>query len=138
MNKGADLAETSRFLHDAKRAGISVRVTMIVGYPGEEAGDVDSTIRFLSGHDGCIERVALNRFQIICGARFHRRLEKDPAFAPQVSSVETDHPMAQVSHHYAQTEDRSYRRAVSRLIRAVHEINRRPLSPEARAFEGVM
>lgn len=138
MAKGTDLSVTSRMLRDAKAAGISVRNTMILGYPGEEAADVDASTAFLHDHADCVERVMLNRFQIMTGTPLHRALERHPERFPQLSRVTSNHRMAQVAHHYGPSEQRDYRRAVSRLLRVVHEINSRPLSRRARVFEGVM
>ena len=138
MAKGTNLEVTSQCLRDARDAGISARTTMIVGYPGEQTDDVDQTSRFLREHESCIERVSLNRFQIMTGTRFHRRLEQSSRHAPGVTELTVNHRMAQLGHHYVPTEDRAYRRAVRGLIAAVHRINRRDLRDEASAFEGVM
>jgi anaerobic magnesium-protoporphyrin IX monomethyl ester cyclase len=138
MVKGTNIPVTSQVLRDAHAAGISVRNTMIVGFPGEEAEDVLASAEFLETHGDCIERVMLNRFQIMTGTHFHRALERHPERFPGVTRVTTNHRMAQVDHHYRPTERRDYRRAVMRLLKAVHHINRRPLSERAREFEGVM
>jgi len=138
MAKGTDLATTSRFLHDATDAGISVRTTMIMGYPGEQADDVRQSAIFLERHRDCIERVSLNRFLIMSGTRIHHRLEKSPQAFPELTQITVNHRLAQVQHHYAPAESREYRVAVTQLLGAVHVINRRPLRPSARAFEGVM
>ena len=55
-----------------------------------------------------------------------------------LTQITVNHRMAQVEHHYVPSEDPMYRRAVSRLLRAVHRINRRELKENAREFEGVM
>jgi radical SAM superfamily enzyme YgiQ (UPF0313 family) len=138
MAKGTSLEITSQCLRDAHEAGISARATMIIGYPGEDTDDVVLTSRFLREHESCIERVSLNRFQIMTGTRFHRRLERSPHHAPGVTDLTVNHQVAQVGHHYAPTQDRAYRRAVRGLITAVHRINRRELRAGAGAFEGVM
>lgn len=138
MCKGTDLAVTSRCLRDARAAGISVRVTLVLGYPGEEAADVRMTAAFLRQHRDCIERVSLNRFQIMTGTRFHRRLQAAPKAFAGVTRLTVNHRVAQLDHHYVPTESREYRRAASELIGEVHRINRGALLPQARAFEGVM
>lgn len=111
---------------------------MILGYPGEEAEDVRASARFLDDHQDCIERVMVNRFQIMTGTHFHRALEKNPEKFPQVQRVTANHGVAQVTHHYAPTARRDYRRAVTGVLGAAHRINNRPLSERAREFEGVM
>jgi hypothetical protein len=55
-----------------------------------------------------------------------------------VTQVTVNHRIAQVDHHYAPTETREWRKALARLLSAVHRINRRELGEAARQFEGVM
>jgi len=138
MAKGTDCNRNSQFLNDARRAGISVRTTMILGYPGETAVDVRDTAKFLTDHEHCIERVSLNRFQIMSGTRFAKLLSEKPKRFPALADVSTDHRYAQISHHYTPTEQRDYRRSVSKLLGVVHRINRKPILESARDFEGVM
>jgi radical SAM superfamily enzyme YgiQ (UPF0313 family) len=138
MAKGTHLDVTTRVLRDAKAAGISVRTTMIVGYPGEEPDDVLASAAYLERHSDCIERVSLNRFQIMSGTRFEHALARNPQQFPGVTQVTVNHRLAQVDHHYRPTESRAWRRALSRLLAAVHQINRRDLTQDARQFEGVM
>ena len=57
---------------------------MIVGFPGEEAADVQASARFLEDHRDCIERVMVNRFQIMTGTHLHRQLERTPEKFPQL------------------------------------------------------
>ena len=138
MAKGTDLAVTTATLQAAKAAGISVRTTMIVGYPGEEPDDVEASAKYLEEHDDCIERVSLNRFLIMSGTRFEHGLARQPQQFPGVTQVTVNHRIAQIDHHYTPTETRAWRRALGRLLAAVHRINRRELAPDARQFEGVM
>jgi len=138
MAKGVDLRLTSPFLADAYAADISVRATMITGYPGEEAADVHATAAFLAKHEQHIERINLNRFLIMSGTRIAHRLERNPGRFPNVTGVTSNHRLAQVGHDYALSADRSYRSAMSRVLKIVHRINRKPLRPAARDFEGVM
>jgi radical SAM superfamily enzyme YgiQ (UPF0313 family) len=142
MAKGTDLRVTSQFLHDTTAAGVSVRTTMIMGYPGEEASDVRASAQFLEDHHGVIDRVMLNRFQIMSGTRFERNLDNgrqsSESARESLTQLRVNHRMAQVEHHYVPADNPQYRRAVGRLLRAVHRINRRELRGSAREFEGVM
>lgn len=138
MVKGTDLEVTSRFLFDAREAGISVRTTMIIGYPGEMASDVDQTTEFLKDHSSCLDRINLNRMQIMSGTQFARQVSRKPARFPDVVVNSANHQQAQIHHHFRPTEDPDYRKAISRLLAVVHRINRKPLAEAARDFEGVM
>ena len=138
MAKGTDLEITSQFLRDAKKADLSVQTTMMTGYPGETADDVNLTIKFLQDHQSEIERVKMNRFQIMSGTLFARQLEKSPRKFPQVTDVQSYHQNAQLSHHYTENDNRDYKNAISRLLKMVHTINRKPLNSAACDFDGVM
>ena len=138
MAKGVDLNLTSQFLANAYSSDISVRMTMITGFPGEQAVDVDDTTAFLERHERYIERIPIYRFQIMSGTRFAQRLERAPTRFAGLSDVTPDHRNAQIGHMYAETADPKYRSAISRLLGVVHRINRKPMRPHARDFEGVM
>lgn len=138
MHKGTRIARTSEYLRSAAAAGISCRCTMVLGYPGETADDVLASAAFLEDHDDCIERVSLNRFQMMTGTGFHRMLQRNAADFPSVARVNANHRLAQLDHENTETWKRPYRRAVMKLLEAVHAINYRELSPRATEFEGVM
>lgn len=138
MAKGTDLNVTSCFLENASRAGISVRATMIIGYPGEEPADIEYTTQFLEKHESLLQRIRLNRLQIQSGTQLAKLIARKPAKFPDVIVESNNHQQAHIEHHFKLAEDRRYRSAVSRLFKVVHTINRKQLSPEARDFEGVM
>ena len=138
MAKGVDLDLTSQFLVNAHNADISVRMTMITGFPGEQAEDVDETTSFLERNEAYIERISIYRFQIMTGTRFAQRLERKPQRFSGLSEITLDHRHGQIGHQYAETANPGYRSSISRLLRIVHTINRKPLRPSAQDFEGVM
>lgn len=137
MHKGATLDVSSQVIRDAAKAGISVRVTMIVGYPGEEADDVKRTAQFLEDHSDSIERVMMNRFHIRTGTRFHRTYEKRPNQYPDITNVRERHRISVVEHDFGH-KDSAYRKAIDDALQATHRINRRPICESAREFDGVM
>ncbi len=138
MRKGTDLETTRRFLADAATVGLSVRLTMILGYPGERATDVAASASFLEENEGRIDRIALNRFALMTGTRIHRRVEREPHAFPDLEEIRPNHRLALLDHSFTPARDPSYRRATSRLLGSVHRINRRRISDGAREFEGVM
>jgi radical SAM superfamily enzyme YgiQ (UPF0313 family) len=147
MRKGTSVERTSQFVADASEAGISVRLSLIIGYPGETADDVESTAAFLEAHEQYLERVQLNRFQIMVGTAFYEEMQRSTKGASGshpaghsngFTSLTVNLREAQVHHRSAMVDDRDYRRAISRLLRAVHAVNRKPIRPTASAFEGVM
>lgn len=138
MKKGATLDTTSRFLRSAASAGISCRCTMILGYPGETAEDIQASVDFLVRHSREIERVSLNRLQVVTGTTLHKSLKRTPRKFEGFSIVREVGAMAQVEHRDNGIGTVAHRRSVMRLLGEVHRINSRELSLAAREFEGVM
>jgi hypothetical protein len=138
MQKGTDLEVTSRFIRDASGVGISVRVTMIVGYPGELASDVAASAAFLARHRRYIDRVNLNRFQIMNGTSFHQGMTRGRAQSPGFVPLTVDDRLGQVDHDYVPATGADYRRSLGDLVGQVHAINAKRLSVDAVEFEGVM
>lgn len=138
MRKGTRRDRTSQFLQDAASSGISCRCTMVVGYPDEVADDIYQTVEFLEAHKDAIERVSLNRFQITTGTSFHRAIKQKPQRFKGMRILHDMPEIAAVSHYYQECSSADYLRAVKALQCIVYQINRRELSPKARAFEGAM
>ncbi|MFK7739242.1 MAG: radical SAM protein [Planctomycetota bacterium] len=138
MHKGTDANRLSAFLQAASEAGISTRCTMVIGHPGEQADDVAASAKFLAKHRASIERVSLNRLNVITGTRLHRNLVDKPESMPGYAITSHDASQALVEHTAAQTAEGAHRRQVYRLLSEVHRINRKPLAERATAFEGVM
>jgi anaerobic magnesium-protoporphyrin IX monomethyl ester cyclase len=138
MHKGTNVDRIEAMLRAASEAGISVRVTMIVGYPGEEPADVQRSASFLERNRDAIDRVLLNRFALITGTRVQRRMAAGLEPGQPLDGVEHDTTAATVRHRYAPARSHAYRRELWRLLGATHAINRRPLALPATAFEGVM
>lgn len=138
MAKGTSLEQTSRFIQEAHAAGISVRMTAMLGYPGETAHDIDASRKFLDDHLQCIDRVRLGLFKAIPGTYFYDRIEGNPKRYPGVKDLQWDHRFARAQFEYEPARDRAYRRAKTRYLKLIHRINSRRLRDEAQVFEGLM
>ncbi len=138
MAKGTSIERTSRFLADAHDAGISVRATAILGYPGETAADIDQTVQFLESHMQYLDRIRMNRFTPLPGTRFHKLYERRPERFPGLSEVTWDYRLRRGEYRNNSMSDPAYCKAKARLLRAVHQINSRPLRPVAVVFDGLM
>jgi anaerobic magnesium-protoporphyrin IX monomethyl ester cyclase len=138
MAKGCVVELNEQFVRTASRAGISVRSTMITGYPGESADDVDQSTRFLERNVEHIDRVNLSRFKIIPGTRFELLYKRWSGRFNDVRILDWNHRYGRASHQLSQLGDRRYRRAVRGLLRAVHAINLRPLRNNLEQFDGLM
>lgn len=138
MAKGIKLKRLSTFLKDAYEAGVSVRMTTIIGYPNEEPEDVDLTTQFIEEHSQYIERIVLNRFTLMPNTPIERRLKSRPHDFPFIKIDGLDLHTATISHVNKKLATKDYYIAVFRLIRAIHNINQHPLKKSAQEFEGVM
>ena len=138
FSKGTNIEVTSRFLRDAANAGISMRVTMIHGAPGETAEDVEASAQFLSDHMDVIERVSLSRFLIMIGTTFQRRYEEKPSRYPDIIASAPDDQEKKIYHRKLNTTSWSYFRATQRLLGVVSAINKKQLTRPADIFEGVL
>lgn len=138
MKKGNRLDRVSAYLQAASGAGISTRCTMVLGYPGETADDVNMSADFLARHTREIERVSLNRLQVMTGTILHRTLKRAPAQFKGFGIVQEDGAAAQVEHRDDMIRSAAHRKGVMRLLTETHRINSRELRAAAREFEGVM
>jgi anaerobic magnesium-protoporphyrin IX monomethyl ester cyclase len=138
MAKGTNLERTAQFIEDAHAAGISVRTTAMLGYPGETAADVEQSVRFFERHRVLLDRVRLSRFKAIPGTPFHSRYERSPERFDDLEAFAWDHRFARASYRHAGAADPAYRRAKVRLLELIYDINRRPLRPGAEIFDGLM
>ena len=138
MDKGTQLDRNTEFIEAAAAAGISVRCTVMQGYPGEEAEDLEKTAQYLRDHGHLLDRVRINRFNALVGTRFATEYARDPGAFPTLTNLEWEYRYARSSYRFAPAETTSYRAAMRDLLREVHNVNREPLLEEARAFDGVM
>jgi len=138
MAKGIKLQKTSTFLKDASDAGISIRVTCIIGYPGEKPEDIDLTTKFISAHFQYIERIVLNRFTLMPSTPIHTLLKAQPQDFPEIQLNEIDLSSGVIPHTNNNLSTLSYYKSTFRLMKAIHKINQNPLMESASEFEGVM
>lgn len=138
MKKGTRVETIAHLLENATTAGISTRCTMVLGFPGESADDVHASADFLSRHGSSIERVSLNRLSLIMGTTLHRFAQQKPSRVGGIEILSEQPSQATVSHRNTTMQLRAHRKATFRLLTAVHRINSKPLSSQARDFEGVM
>lgn len=136
MAKGVKLERMSNFIKAAYHAGISVRLTCIVGYPSEEVEDIEKTTQFVVAHSEFIERIMLNRFSNAPGTPIQRVLEQQPARYPHIAVANLDTVYATVPHRNARLAQTRNLLATYQLIRAVNQVNCKPLIEAAREFEG--
>jgi radical SAM superfamily enzyme YgiQ (UPF0313 family) len=138
MAKGTSVERMSQFIRDASGAGISVRTSMMVGYPGETARDVDDSVRFVETHEPFLDRISLARFKAIPGTRFHEFYERTPERYRDLLDFAWNLRYGRAHYQYADASHRSHRRSTARLLKLVHRINSKPLRHEAQPFMGLM
>jgi radical SAM superfamily enzyme YgiQ (UPF0313 family) len=138
MAKGTKLERTSEFIRDAHAAGLSVRTTTMLGYPGEKAEDVVATTEFVGRHEHALDRISMSRFKVIPGTAFHRQYERHPDRYRDLTHFKWHFGDGRAHYRYKPAAARDYRRAKADLLRLVHRINRKPLRGGADVFTGVM
>ena len=138
MDKGTQLDRNTEFIEAAAAAGISVRCTVMQGYPGERAEDLEKTAQYLRDHGHALDRVRVNRFNALVGTRFATEYARDPSRFPTLTDLQWEYRYARSSYRFTPSETSEYRAAMRRLLREVHKVNREPLREEAQVFDGVM
>jgi anaerobic magnesium-protoporphyrin IX monomethyl ester cyclase len=138
MAKGTKLELTSRFIRDAHHAGLSVRTSMMLGYPEETVDDVRSTIRYVREHEAQLDRICMSRFKAIPGTAFESRFTRRPERYSDLRNVRWNKRLARAHYENRATMGRPYRRAKADLLSIVHHLNARPLPHGADGFDGLM
>ena len=138
MKKGSDVEANATFIREAFDAGLSVRCTMMKGFPGETADDLEQTAEFLERHTPYIDRIRFNEFSLPLGTPIYDAVRAFPAEHPNMRVVDSDALQARARYVTTDGQGRPYRRAKARVLRAVYEINRRQIRSSAREFDGLM
>lgn len=138
MNKGSLVEGNAAFIREAHEAGLSVRCTMMKGYPGETADDLVQTAEFLEKHSLYIDRVRFNEFSLLLDTPAYAQVLDEPWRYPDIRLAAPDGRRARGTYRHLGSGGREYRRAKARVLRAVYEINRRRIRSSARAFDGLM
>lgn len=138
MAKGINLKRVSTFLKDAYSAGISVRITCIIGYPGEDASDIRLTAQFIDEHKQYIERIVLNRFVIMPGTVIDKKLKNKQRKFSFIKKSPLNLHSAIIPYNNLMTNKKDHYLAIFQLMKVIHTVNRHPLKESAREFEGVM
>jgi radical SAM superfamily enzyme YgiQ (UPF0313 family) len=138
MDKGCTVERNSEFIRNAHEAGLSVRCTMFKGFPGETAQDLIETAEFLEEHAPYLDRVRFNEFAIPEDTPIYELLAADRGAAAGMRMGRFDHVHGRARGDNKGSGSRAYRKAKSRTLRAVYEINRREVRESAQAFDGLM
>ncbi len=138
MAKGTSMERNEAFVRDAAEAGLSLRASMMLGYPGETADDVLLSVDFLERHRDHFDRIRLSLFKAIPGTRFATLYEAKKSRFPGLQNFNWDFRYNRAAYQYHPTDQTGYRQARHRLLNLVHEINRRPLRDTMQQFDGLM
>ena len=138
MRKGCTVERNAEFIRHAFEAGLSVRATMFKGYPGETAEDLEAAADFLERHASYLDRIRFNEFSITLGTPIADQLVADAPSLRGFAMNKVNGREGRIDYRAAANSGRTYRRAKARLLRAVYEINRRPIRSAARQFDGLM
>lgn len=138
MKKGTCVEDAGHFLKHAYEAGISVRTSMMQGFPGETAEDLRLTVAFIDQHEQYLDRIRLSRFKPLPDTPFDRIYQKSPERFPYIQQFKWDFKLARGLYQYLPPRDKEYRRQKNKLLKQVYYINRKPLRNDAQQFNGMM
>lgn len=138
MQKGASVETNSAFIRNAHSAGLSIRCTMFRGFPGETADDLIATEKFLEDHSEQLDRIRFNDLSIHEGTPMYDALTHDSNVYPGLKVIQFDRLHSRMSYAPDAKVSREYKQALQRVLRIVHQINKRELRQSAAAFDGLM
>jgi len=138
MKKGTRIEECSDFILAAYNAGISVRTSMMLGFPGETADDLEQTTLFLKQHFYALDRVRLSLFKPLPDTPFDRMYQRNPEKYSNLKQFKWDYKLARGLYRYHPSRKKAYRQAKRELLKIVYEINRKALNDDAKQFNGMM
>ena len=138
MKKGTKIEECSEFILATYKAGISVRTSMMLGFPGETAQDLEKTNQFLKKHFHALDRVRLSLFKPLPETPFDRMYQKQPEKYTNLKNFKWDYKLARGLYQYQPNQEKSYQKAKRELLRIVYQINQKPLNDDAQQFNGMM
>ena len=138
MKKGTKVEEAGEFLKNAYEAGISVRTSMMQGFPGETADDLRLTVEFIHAHEQYLDRIRLSRFKPLPDTPFDRLYQKQPERFPYLKHFRWDYKLARGLYQYRPPRDKEYRQQKNRLLKQVYQINCKALRDDASEFNGMM
>jgi radical SAM superfamily enzyme YgiQ (UPF0313 family) len=138
MKKGTKVEEAGDFLKHAYDAGISVRTSMMQGFPGETADDLRLTVEFIDQHEQYLDRIRLSRFKPLPDTPFDRLYQKQPERFPYIKHFSWDYKLARGLYQYMPPRDKEYRQQKNRLLKQVYQINCKALRDDASEFNGMM
>ena len=138
MKKGTKIEDCSEFLFAAHKAKISVRTSMMLGFPGENVDDLNQTNAFLKQHFHLLDRIRLSLFKPLPETPFDRMQQRNPEKYKQLKKFKWDYKLARGIYHYRPHHEKAYRKAKRKLFKTIYEINKKPLSDDAKQFTGMM
>lgn len=138
MKKGTRIEDCSKFLLAAHKAGISVRTSMMQGFPGETVDDLRQTNAFLKQHFHTLDRVRLSLFKPLPNTPFDRMYQRQPEKYASLKKFKWDYKLARGLYRYHPNREKAYRKEKRELLKIVYAINRKPLNDDAQQFNGMM
>jgi anaerobic magnesium-protoporphyrin IX monomethyl ester cyclase len=138
MDKGTSVAGNSEFIRDAFEAGLSIRCSMFKGYPGETADDMEKTASFLESHSPYLDRIRFSDFSLLADTPIYKIINGKESEITGFKVTKKLKFQARSNYIYNRTDQSAYATALTKVLRIVHDINRRPIRSAARQFDGVM
>ena len=127
MDKGTSVEGNSQFIRDAFEAGLSIRSSMFKGYPGETADDMEKTASFLESHSPYLDRIRFSDFSLLADTPIYKIINGQETEITGFKVTRKLKSKARSDYIYNRTDQSAYAKALTKVLRIVHDINRRPI-----------
>ena len=127
MDKGTSVEKNSEFIRDAFEAGLSIRCSMFKGYPGETVKDMEETVTFLEKHAPYLDRIRFSDFSLLADTPIYHIINGRKADITGFRVTKNREAKARSDYIYKQLDGQAYSKALTKVLRIVHEINRQPI-----------
>jgi radical SAM superfamily enzyme YgiQ (UPF0313 family) len=111
---------------------------MFKGYPGETTEDMDKTASFLKSHAPYLDRIRFSDFSLLADTPIYQKINGNKVEITGFKVIKQIKAKARSNYVYSRTDQSAYAKALTKVLRIVHDINRRPIRSAARQFDGVM
>ena len=88
LKKGLRVEEIENVLKNTKKAGIAVKINLILNIPGETEEDVEETISFIKKNSKNIDKVIIHKFFLALGSAMYKESHKLHKISDDIQNFE--------------------------------------------------
>jgi anaerobic magnesium-protoporphyrin IX monomethyl ester cyclase len=99
---------------------------------------MEKTASFLKSHAAYLDRIRFSDFSLLADTPIYQIINGQKEEITGFKVIKNVKAKARSNYIYNRTDQAAYAKALTKVLRIVHEINRRPIRSAARQFDGVM